>query len=205
MNEFDLERLGDVWRRQPDPAEMEKLQRTAAAVSRQARRAQIVDLGAAVLVAGVVIVLVLSNPRVDTFLMGGAAIGVLLYSLVRQRQLRAVELRSLTGGTEDMLDQSIERVEATLKRHRFSFIIFFPAAALGVLLSALVAPPSGKFELPAFIANSELRVLVAPAFILFVAVAAVYLVRNFRASGRELNRLKLMRDAYRREDETTTS
>ena len=37
MSDFDLDRLGDVWRQQPDPAEMERLQRTAAAVSRRAR------------------------------------------------------------------------------------------------------------------------------------------------------------------------
>ena len=44
MTDFDLDRLGDVWRQQPDPAEMERLQRSAAAVSRRARWAQLVDI-----------------------------------------------------------------------------------------------------------------------------------------------------------------
>ena len=33
MSDFDLDRLGDVWRQQPDPAEMERLRRTAIAVA----------------------------------------------------------------------------------------------------------------------------------------------------------------------------
>ena len=45
MSDFDLDRLGDVWRQQPDPAEMERLQKSAAAVARRARRAQVVDVG----------------------------------------------------------------------------------------------------------------------------------------------------------------
>jgi len=90
MSDFDLERLGDVWRQQPDAAEMERLQRTAAAVSRRARYSQIVDVAAAVAIAGVVISLVASNPRGDAVLMGTAAILVLLYSNFRQRKLRQV-------------------------------------------------------------------------------------------------------------------
>ena len=80
MTDFDLERLGDVWRQQPDPAEMERLQRAAAAVGRRARLSQIVDIVAAIGVAAVVIALVLSNPRTETFVMGAAAILILLYS-----------------------------------------------------------------------------------------------------------------------------
>ena len=108
MSDFDLDRLGDVWRQQPDPAEMERLQRTAVAVARRARLAAIVDICAAVAVAAVVVILVLANPRSQTFVMGCAAILVLLGSNVRLRKLRQVELKGLTGTTEDMLDQSIE-------------------------------------------------------------------------------------------------
>ena len=44
MSDFDLDRLGDVWRQQPDPAEMERLQRTAIAVARRARLSAILDI-----------------------------------------------------------------------------------------------------------------------------------------------------------------
>src|SRR5207237_8830035 len=61
MSDFDLDRLGDVWRQQPDPAEMERLRRTAIAVARRARLGAIVDVLAAVAVAAVVFVLVIIN------------------------------------------------------------------------------------------------------------------------------------------------
>ena len=48
MSDFDLDRLGDVWRQQPDPEEVARLQKSAAAVARRARLAQVIDIGAAV-------------------------------------------------------------------------------------------------------------------------------------------------------------
>ena len=136
MSDFDLDRLGDVWRQQPDAAEMERLQRSAAAVRRRARLSQIVDVVVAVAVAGVVIVLVLSNPRSEAFVMGAAAILVLLYSNFRLRKLRQVELRILSGSTEDMLDQSIERVEKTIKHNRFTLIAMGPGIIIGALFGS---------------------------------------------------------------------
>ena len=97
MSDFDLDRLGDVWRQQPDPAEMERLQRTAIAVARRARLAAILDVCTAVAVAAVVIILVITNPRIQTVVMGSAAILVLLGSNLRLRKLRQVELKGLTG------------------------------------------------------------------------------------------------------------
>lgn len=204
MSDFDLERLGDVWRQQPDPAEMERLQRTAAMVARRARWAQSVDVGAALLVSGVVILLVSTNPNFGTFLMGAAAIVVLLYSNLRQRRLRQVELRSLTGGTEEMLDQSIERVETTRKRNRLSAITLGPAFAVGMLFAHFVGQGSGRQYLPAVIADSELRPLLWLA--IFALLGAVYLLlRSIRSAGRELGRLTALRDAYRREDQISQS
>jgi hypothetical protein len=200
MSDFDLERLGDVWRQQLDPAEMERLQRTAAMVGRRARWAQSVDVGAALVVSGVVLLLVSKNPNSGTFLMGAAAIVVLLYSNLRQRRLRQVELRSLTGGTEEMLDQSIERVEATRKRNRLSAITLGPAFAVGMLFASFVAPQSGEQYLPAVIANSGLRPLLWLGLFALVA-AAVILIRSIRSAGRELGRLTALRDAYRQEDQ----
>ena len=107
MTDLDLDRLGDVWRQQPDPAELERLRRTAAAVSRRARFFQIVDVVGAVVAAGAVILVVLLNPATETVALGSAAILLLLVSHVRLRKLRQVELRSLAGSAEDMLAQSI--------------------------------------------------------------------------------------------------
>ena len=70
MTDLDLDRLGDVWRQRPTAAEMESLRRTADAVRRKARWGQYVDAAAAVLVAAVVVILVLSNPKIDTLLVG---------------------------------------------------------------------------------------------------------------------------------------
>src|SRR6476619_571627 len=133
MNDFDLDRLGDVWRQQPGPAEMERLQKSAAAVARRARLAQVTDIAVALAVAGVVIFLVASNPKPGTVLIGSAAILVLLFSNIRLRKVRRIELEQLTGGTEEMLDQSIARVETTLRHLRVSVIGFPVAAVLGAL------------------------------------------------------------------------
>ena len=56
MTDFDLDRLGDVWRQDPDPAEMAALKRTAETVARRARREQIADTGFAAVVSIAVLV-----------------------------------------------------------------------------------------------------------------------------------------------------
>ncbi len=204
MSDFDLERLGDVWRQQPGPAEMEQLQRTAAAVSRRARFAQVVDVGAAVIVSGIVILLVSKNPTIGTFLMGAAAICVLIYGNLRQRRLRQVELRGLTGGTEEMLDQSIERVETMRKRTRLSAIMLPPGFAMGMLFAYFVAPHGGEQYLPRVIADSGMRPLLWLAVFALLATVLL-LIRSMRSTGRELGRLRTLRDAYRREDQPSQS
>lgn len=203
MTEIDLDRLGDVWRQQPGPAEMERLQRTAAAVSRRARFAQIVDIGAAVAVSLVVILLVLSNPSMQTLLMGAAAILVLLGSNIRQRRLRQIELKSLTGGTEEMLDQSIERIETTVRHHRFTLIAMWPV----ILIAALFAATT---ERQAFSAFGTLR--DAPWFRFvwnggWAAALGLFILFSLfaiRRGRRELERLYAMREAYRQERESTS-
>ena len=204
MSDFDLERLGDVWRQQPGPAEMEQLQRTAAAVSRRARFAQIIDIAAAVIVSGILILLVSKNPTIGTFLIGAAAILVLIYSNLRQRRLRQVELRGLTGGTEEMLDQSIERVETMRKRTRLSAIMLPPGFAIGMLFANFVAPHGGEQYLPRVIADSGMRPLLWLAVFALLATVLL-LVRSMRSTGRELGRLRTLRDAYRREDQISQS
>lgn len=199
MTDFDLDRLGDVWRQQPDPAEMERLQRTAAAVARRARFTQVIDIAAALAVALVVIFLVASNPKPGTVVIGGAAIVVLLFSNIRLRKVRRIELGHLSGGTEEMLDQSINRVETTLRNHRFGLIGVVPAVAVGFL----VANGSQGRNLLPFTPDSWLRSLLLPLGVLVVLGAAALTVRAMRRARRELARLRAMREAYRREREST--
>jgi hypothetical protein len=199
MSDFDLDRLGDVWRQQPDPAEMERLQRTAIAVARRARLAAIVDICAAVAVAAVVVILVIANPKTQTVVMGSAAILVLLGSNIRLRKVRRVELMGLTGTTEDMLDQSIIRIETTLRNHKFTFwatpLVLFSswlgfAATFGPRKSLIL----GRLgDLPGF------KPLLLGTAIAAVAGLGIFLIVQIRRGGHELNRLKAMRAAYREE------
>lgn len=197
MSDFDLDRLGDVWRQQPDPAEMERLRKSAAAVQRRARVAQVIDVATAVIVAALVIVLVASNPRPDTILIGSAAILVLLGSNMRLRKLRRVELSNLTGSTEDMLDQSIVRAETTLRHHRFGLVGVGPAFAVGLVVAAATR---GRDLIPTIQGGALAALGVA-----VVAAAFLYSLRGMRRARRELDRLKAMREAYRSERESTGS
>lgn len=204
MSDLDLERLGDLWRQQPDPAELERLRRTALAVSRRARLARIVDIATAALVAGVVVLLVLSNPQTETVVSGSAAILLLLAVTVRQRRLREVELRSLTGGTEQMLDQSIERVGATLRHNRLSLIAMGPVLAI-TFLFASTADIADSPLFAALAASPALRLLWEGFWIAAIAGIALFLVFAIRRGRRELERLQAMRESYRQERESTDS
>jgi Mg2+/citrate symporter len=204
MTDLDLDRLGDVWRQQPDPAEMERLRRTAAAVSRRARLALVVDAGMAIALAGVVVLLVLSNPKVQTFVMGAAVILLLLGSNIRQRRLRRVELRSLSGGTEDMLDQSIERVETALKHNRVSILGMGPVLLIGIVF-ATTAEGRIASLFPAVEDLAMFRTLWVGLAVVIIAGVVVFLTLAIKRGRRELERLRAMREAYRHERETTTS
>ena len=205
MTDFDLDRLGDVWRQQPDQAEMERLQRTAAAVARRARWGQVIDAGSALLVAAVVILLVSANPAVDTMLMGAAAILVLLVGHSRQRQLRRIELKSLTGGTEEMLQQSLARIDATVKRARFSLLTLPPAIALGWLFMRTVtgAPIRGLVPSPA--SAPWFRFLWNGGLLVVLALGSIYLILAIRRGKLERGRIATMHDAYREERESIDS
>jgi membrane protein implicated in regulation of membrane protease activity len=201
MTDLDLERLGDVWRQRPNPEELEELKRAAETVRRRARWAQIVDFVAAVAVAGVVLLLVLSNPKMETLVVGGGAILLLLMSHVRSRRLRQKELRSLTGSIEQMLDQSIERVRATLTRARSGLIIMLPAFLLGLLVAHVALPGSGG-ELARRIAEQPgLATLIQIVAVVALAIALAQVLRSHRKSRRELERLTALRESYRQDDE----
>jgi hypothetical protein len=200
MSDFDLDRLGDVWRQQPDPAELERLKKSAATVARRARRAQVVDIAAALLVSGLVIFLVAANPKPGTILMGAAAILVLLAGNIRLRRVRQIELRNLTGSTEEMLDQSINRAETTARYQRFVAMNIAPAAVIG----ALVAWASqGRQVVPALQSGSPLRILWVALGVAVLAGGIVYALRAMKRAKLELERLRAMREAYRREHDST--
>jgi len=202
MTDFDLDRLGDVWRQQPDPKEIEALKRSAATVSRRARWQQVMDVTAAVGVAGIVLFLVTINPRLDTLLAGGAAILLLLANHVRQRRQRQLELKSLTGTAEEMLDQSIERTQRTLRYNLLTLILFVPGIILGNVLATTAGSSVDRF-LGWIRGDPTLRFAwFGFCFILFVAVIAG-LVRATGRYRRELGRLKAMRETYRTERETS--
>lgn len=201
MSDFDLDRLGDVWRQQPDPAEMERLRKSAAAVARRARLAQVIDIGVALAVSAVVIFLVASNPKTDTILIGTAAILVMLSSSRRLRRVRQIELKTLTGSTEDMLDQSIDRVETTLRYRRFSLIAVGPALVVGLLVAYLA---QGR-TLVALADWPLLRIIWVAVAVVIVLAGMGLALRAVRRGKKELERLKAMREAYRRERESTTS
>lgn len=198
MSDFDLDRLGDVWRQQPDPEELDRLQRSAAAVARRARLSQITDIGVALAVSAVVIFFVASSPKLDTALIGAAALLVMLSSSMRLRRLRQVELRNLTGSTEDMLDQTIHRVETGLRYRRFSLIAVGPALLAGVLLPAFA---QGRLPFPA--QTMLFRVLLVLLGVLLVAAGTALALRAARRGKKELERLRAMRETYRREREST--
>jgi membrane protein implicated in regulation of membrane protease activity len=161
----------------------------------------VVDIVSAIVVAGVVLLLVLSNPSLDTLVVGGGAILVLLYGQIRSRRFRQKELRSLTGSTEQMLDQSIERVRAGLSRARSTLILLPPAFLLGILVAYVAVPRSGG-DLAERFAQPGVSTAIQIAAFLALAAAVVHILRTIRVARRELERLTALRDAYRQEGES---
>ncbi len=198
IDDIDLDRLGDVWRQQPDPAEMARLRKTAAIVSRRARWGQLFDVVAAVAVAAVVIYLALSNPSRGTLGVSAILILILLWTQQRQRRLRAIEIKKLTGTSEEMLDQSLEQAEAVLKRTRSQLLFSPPAFVFGLALAALADRESADrlWEHISSIGSGQPIAVIAlawlPAFIL-------YSLMKIRSQRRQVERLAALRDAYRAE------
>ena len=198
MTDFDLDRLGDVWRQQPDPAEMERLQKSAAAVARRAQITQVTDIVAAIAVAAVVIFLVASNPKPGTMVIGSAAILILLFSNIRLRRVRRIELEQLTGGTEEMLDQSIGRVETSLRHLRVSIIGFPLTLLVGAVVPVVLAVTTFfSRRLRAYSQFVQER-LAALTTILEETVAGIRIVKSFQLEGMQRERMGAGIDAVRR-------
>lgn len=204
MTDFDLDRLGDVWRQAPDPREMEKLRRTAEAVARHARRAQLVDAALAIAVSVIVLVLALSNPKVETLAIGAAAIALMLSSSIRQRRLRALELKSLAGTAEEMLDQSIDRLRATVKRTRLALLSVGPAFVIGIGFGFALNSGAGSDILATYSAKPWAPILSLVAVAILGGGLAHYF-GNYRRDRAELERLVALREAFRKESENTES
>jgi hypothetical protein len=203
MTDFDLERLGDVWRQQPDPAEIARLQLTAAEVSRRARVGRIIDIAAAITVGLVVVLLALANPTTQTLVVGGAAILLLLGFNIRQRKLREIELKSLNGSTENMLDQSIDRLATTLRHNRFSLVAMGPVLLIAVLFASVSQQRSGSML--EMVREAPMLRLVWSGFTVATIVGIVlFLIFAIRRARRELERLRAMRESYRQEGESTS-
>ena len=203
MTDLDLERLGDVWRQRPDPTELEHLRLTAEKVRRRARWTQFIDALSAAVVSAVVLLLVAANPELETMIVGGAAILVLLAGQIRSRRLRQAELRSLTGSIEQMLDQSIGRLEGTLKRTRFHLVALAPALGLGLVFAYVVDDRGGRELLTQLVSSSwKGGLLIAAAFVLLAAMF-IYFAGRMRADRKELERMLALRQSYREEQDST--
>ena len=200
MNDIDLDRLGDVWRAQLDPAEIERMRRSAKTVQRRARWSQVADLWLAFIVSGVILALIISSPQIKTSLVGGFVILYLLYSTRRQRRLRAIELETLTGSTERMLDQSIERAEAAAKRSRTSLIMTGPALLLGLGFAAALDRETGHSPLEQLSTMPWVGTFAVPALVVALTLATLHLLRTNIRSRREIERFKSLRDAYKAEN-----
>jgi len=199
VSDIDLDRLGDVWRAQPDPAEIERLRRSAEAVRRRARLGQVADFWLALLVSAVVLVLILSNPTIATGLVGGAAILVMLFSTVRARRLRMLELATLSGSTEHMLEQSIERVRATIRRARLNLLTTPLGLPLGIGLGAALDRGQGSGIYQRLTSEPLIAALVAIVLLVAMVTICTHLIRTRRVARQELEILIRLRQAYEAE------
>jgi hypothetical protein len=202
MNDLDLDRLGDLWRAEPDPKEMERLQRSATSAARRARWGQVSDNLLTALVSLGIIAVVASNPSLNSGLVGGGAILIMLISTIYQRRLRQTELRSLSGSSEEMLDQSIERLVATRKRVFFGLLFAIPGLLIGLGFGAVVENDAGEL-LERWRENREALKLFEVVMVGLLVMFLVHLVIAARRSRTELARLRALREAYRSEAEAT--
>jgi hypothetical protein len=98
-----------------------------------------------------------------------------------------------------MLDQSIVRVATTLRHLRVS-VIGFPVAAVAGALVAYVSLDRRIFDAAQ---DWPYRSLLMPLGIVVVVGVMVFALRAIRRGKKELERLETMREAYRREREST--
>jgi hypothetical protein len=201
MRDFDLDRLGDLWREEPEPAEIAALQRSARRARGRARLAAGIDAFVAVLLAGAVIAIVAISPQPRTLLLGGAAILVLLMGHIRKRRYREIELQALSTDSSAMLDQSIARIEARRNRTRLGLLAIGPATLLGILFAGAADEGTSGELFQRIWADPELRRAVFVGAVVALGAAVLQMAATWRRSGRELTRLRELRAAYRKEED----
>jgi len=196
MIDRELDDLGGLWRQEPDRAEIEALRRSAARIARRGRMARAIEGGFAGLIAIVALVIVVARPSFDVALMGGTVILILLISQMRQRRLREVELKSLTGSAAEMLDQSIARVDAAIRRNRFGLIGMVPALAVTLVFAHLAERRRGAPIIPYELVPSDWRGIGMLIAVLAVVIVVVRTIQAMRAGRREVERLRDVRRLF---------
>jgi hypothetical protein len=201
MSDFDLDRLGEMWRQDPEPAEIEHLRATARTVSRRARMAQFVDTVGAFVVGMALVALVIVSQSPKTFVAVSAALLLMAFSVINNRKLREAEIRMLTGTTEEMIDQSIERLVSKRKRMRFNTLSMPFVLPIGIWLIASRDRGYGSFE-AAFAEDAMLRFALITLVLVCLLGPPLLYARPYLRSRREQAQLELLREAYRRERNT---
>jgi hypothetical protein len=199
VSDLDLERLGELWRGDPQPEAIEELRRAAAAAKRRGPVKTMLDYALAVVMAAAVLFIIAVDRQVDTAFVGAVALLMLIFGQLRQRRFRRLELESLSGDTSSMIDQSIERVEATFKHASQGLLLLPPAITLGIVLGFVSDDATRPFF--SRLGDNPLSALLLAA-IMFIALPAmvVHLILTKRRSRRELERLHALREAYRKEE-----
>jgi hypothetical protein len=201
----DFEELGKLWRKEPDAEEMRGLHRSAEQVMRRARLAQTTDFVLTASAAGIILMLVAYNPDWRTASVGVAAILVMLWTQIHRRRLRQWDLQSLASDPETMIDRSILRLEATLKRATFALLFVGPATILGVLFGFTVEQAHQPQSLGLLQAGPEVRKAVVAGAIGMLGGVVVHAIRALVRGRRELARLKQLREDYRAEQRGAAS
>ena len=105
--------------------------------------------------------------------------------MYRQRRLRQEELRSLTGTAEEMLDQSIERIETAIRYNRYTLIASGPAFFVATLFAA-TADRQGDAIFGSLRDAPWLRFIWLGAWVATIGGLVVFLVAAIRRGRREI-------------------
>jgi hypothetical protein len=201
MTEFDLDRLGSLWRQDPEPAEIERLRQSARKVSRRARLAQAADAAGTLAVSVSLIIIALVNRRADATAVIGTIIAFLFYSSLRNRKLRELEVKAATGSTQEMLDQAIARGEGVLKRIRANLVASIIALPLmGLLLLTLEHGP-GRNLARRYFEHSHIPLVVDFVILVLVGWIVVQTLVTVRNTRREVRQLRALREAFQTEED----
>jgi hypothetical protein len=203
VNEFDLDRLGSLWRTEPGAEELRELRRSAESARRRAYWTSLLDYGLAGVAVGTVLLILAFNPKFEAIMVGAAAVVVAIISLTGRKRARRIELQSLAGDTESMLESSIARVETNLKRSKSGLMVIGPSILLGVLFGFIVDKGGGGAALPTLEADAWRGLVVRGLLIFIIGATIIQLILSVRRSRAELDRLFQLREAYRLEHEAT--